>query len=394
MMLYQKFLITLFLLPICIINNSDSREYELPAVAPNSIFIVDRVYNLNREIFELPEGVTLKFCDGGRLQNGTIVGKGTRLKGSSYKVFKDVMIEGTWIVQNISSDLFIDKDRPNTLKELFNLASPEVKNVITITEGEYQVSIDSNNPDALIIPSNTEVIINGYISLLPNELPYYSIVLLSGNNIWLHGKGLIIGDKENHLGTSGEWGMGINIKGGNNIKISETTVKNCWGDCIYIGGGSTNIHIKCCLLDGGRRQGISITSAGKVYVEDCTIKNVKGTLPEYAIDVEPNENQSVEYVQIKDVEAIDCRGGFMSWHPAKNSSIGTVEIVNCSVSGNVGYYDYRFERADKVIMKNNKGVKGKITLSAVNEAVLINNSIKGQIFSDYRLINCEKVIRK
>lgn len=189
-------------------------------------------------------------------------------------------------------------------------------------------------------------------------------------------------------------GMGVNVSGGNNIKICDITIRNCWGDCIYIGGKATYVNIRKCMLDGSRRQGISITSAGKVYVEDCTIKNIKGTRPEYAIDVEPNANCIVDYVLIKNVKAIDCNGGFMSWHPEKNSSIGTIEILNCSVSGNVEYYDYSFERTNKIVMKNNRGIGKKIRLSKLNEAILENNSIEGQWFSTYIMNGCKKVKKK
>ena len=84
----------------------------------------------------------------------------------------------------------------------------------------------------------------------------------------------------------------------------------------------------------------------------------------------------------------------MSWHPEKNSHIGTIEILNCSVSGKVEYYDYSFERTDKIVMKNNIGVGKKIRLSKLNEVLLENNSIHGQWLSTYTMSDCKIVKRK
>lgn len=379
------------LLPVIALNSCSAIA---KAHSVNSDYVVSKVIDLKGETFRVPTGKRLYFKDGARLKNGVVVGNSTTIGGSKISIFENVQIKGTWDVPNISTTMFANVDVDNVLKELFSLTSEKIKNVVTIEKGNFWLSIPSAWQCGISVNSNTEVLLDGIIRLRPNDYKGCQIMNITGSNIRIHGKGAIIGDSKTHKGTEGEWGMGINIKGGKNVNVSGVSVLNCWGDCIYIGGNSTNVHIKDCILDGGRRQGISITSAGKVYIEDCLIKNIKGTRPEYAIDVEPNKESTVDYVLIRNVKAIDCNGGFKSWHPAKNSSIGTVEIVNCSVSGNVEYYDYRFERTNKVIMKNNKGVKGKITLSSVNEAVLVNNSIRGQIFSDYRLINCKKVTKK
>ena len=94
------------------------------------------------------------------------------------------------------------------------------------------------------------------------------------------------------------------------MDIYDLTIRDCWGDCIYIGTESTNVRINSCTLDHGRRQDISITSAGRVMIENCIISNVRGTAPEYAIDIEPNKNDIIESVIIRNVKSIDCKGAF------------------------------------------------------------------------------------
>lgn len=364
------------------------------SISDSKDYVIAKLVDLKGKTLKIPVGKRLFFKEGARLINGVVIGNATSIGGSRNKIFHNVRIMGSWNVPNISTLMFVDIEKDNSLVNVFALTNKNVKNVVTINLGDYWITVSKAWEYSIKVVDNTEIILNGTIRLRPNGFKGCKMLNLSGNNIYLHGKGSIVGDSKSHLGEDGEWGMGVNVSEGNNIRISDITIKNCWGDCIYIGGKTTNVCVKKCILDGSRRQGISITSAGKVYVEDCTIKNIKGTRPEYAIDVEPNENCCVDYVLIKNVKSIDCNGGFMSWHPARNSSIGMIEVLNCSVSGKVEHYDYSFERTNKVVMRNNRGVGKKIRLSTLNDVVLENNSIDGQRLSQYMMNGCKRIIEK
>lgn len=357
-------------------------------------YVISKPVDLKGRILKIPAGRRLYFKNGARLTNGVVTGNATSIGGSLNKIFYNVKITGSWNVPNITTSMFGDINKENSLVNVFALTNKNIRNVVTINPGDYWITIPKAWSHRIQVYSNTEIILNGIIRLRANSFKGYKILDLLGHNIYLHGKGSIVGDKKVHRGTDGEWGMGVNVSGGSNIKISGITIKDCWGDCIYIGGKATNVYVRNCILDGSRRQGVSITSAGKVFIENCSIKNIKGTRPEYAIDVEPNANCAVDYVLIKRVKAINCNGGFMSWHPEKNSGIGTVEILNCSVSGMVEHYDYSFERTNKIIMKNNHGVGKKIRLSKLNDVILENNTIEGEWLSTYKINNCKKVKRK
>ena len=217
----------------------------------------------------------------------------------------------------------------------------EVKNgKLVISEGDYLVRIKENGGTCLIIGDNTEVIIDGNIKLVANNFESYDIIRVLGSRVKIHGKGSIVGDKSTHTGKEGEWGMGIHFRGSNNATLSGITIKDCWGDCIYIGKQSNNILIKNCRLDNGRRQGISVTSADSVFVKNCTISNVGGTNPQYGIDIEPNRNCSVNYVLIDNVTVTNCEGGIRALVPAagiESAQIGTVEIQNCKLSAKSRY---------------------------------------------------------
>ena len=207
-----------------------------------------------------------------------------------------------------------------------------MKNKVIIENGLYQVSAQEKDNVCLQVTSNTTLEINGTIVIVPNNLKRYHIIQLFGDNISVKGNGEIIGDKHTHQGKDGEWGMGIDLKSANNVTISGLTIKDCWGDCIYVGGGSKDVKIEKCVIDHGRRQGISITSADRVLIRDCKISNIGGTNPEYAIDVEPNGGDVVDNVVIDNVIANNCKGGFLVYGKAPNARIGNVTIKNSALN--------------------------------------------------------------
>lgn len=316
------------------------------------ITIINNVVDMKGEELVLPEGVTLKFEKGGCLKDGKITAANTSIAGFKQGIFDGVKITGQWNVKYISTDMFKDISSVNILQNVFALASEKIENVITISDDNYMVAANRNGTTILPVPSNTEVIINGTITMLPNDFTNYYIVGLKGENIQLHGKGAIIGDKYTHTGTKGEWGMGVNLAKCKNVDIYDLTIRDCWGDCIYIGTESTDVRINNCTLEHGRRQGISITSARKVQIENCVISNVGGTAPEYAIDIEPNKNEIVDTVIIKNVKSIDCKGGILAGSGAVNSYTRNIFISDCHVEG-FDKRSYCFSNTEIIRLKNN-----------------------------------------
>lgn len=313
--------------------------------------VISKQVDLRGEKLNLPKNIILKFEKGGCLKNGTIIANNAFIIGCKNEIFDSIKVAGQWNVKYISTDMFKDITSLNSLQNVFALASEKVNNVITVAEGNYEVAASHNGNTILSVPSNTEVIINGTITMIPNDYTNYYIVGLKGENIQLHGKGEIVGDKHTHIGTKGEWGMGVNLANCKNVDIYDLTIRDCWGDCIYIGTKSTNVRINNCTLDHGRRQGISITSAGTVLIENCVISNVGGTAPEYAIDVEPNKNDTVDSVIIRNVKSIDCKGGFLTWGGAKNCVIKNVELYDCYVEG-ASKPDYAFNTSYSIKVIN------------------------------------------
>lgn len=327
-----KTYITTIVLIFCIISCSAQTSLTMLSFKEGKTTTIKNVVDMKGEELVLPKNVTLKFKKGGSLKNGSVKADNTSIVGYKQGIFDDVKIGGEWNVKYIRTDMFKNLSQLNSLQNVFALASEKTDNVILIEEGTYKVAAKRNGETILSVHSNTEVIINGSITMQPNGFTNYYIVGLKGENIQLHGKGTIVGDKHTHIRTTGEWGMGVNLARCKNVDICDLTIRDCWGDCIYIGTHSQNVLVEKCHLVHGRRQGISVTSGNKIILRDLKITNVGGTSPEYGIDIEPNKDELVNDVLIDNVTIDKCRGGILVYGKAKGAIVGNVTIKNCNIS--------------------------------------------------------------
>lgn len=293
-------------------------------------YVINDTLDLNQKTLYLPADIQLVMKKG-LFKNGCVVGNNTHLKYEG-AAFDRVHIKGSWLVPIIKSEMFVDLSYDNALKDVFALASSFTKNKIIVGRGDYYLTALYNSDRCLNITNNTEVVIDGNIYLQPNDFANYGILSVYGEKITIKGKGCIVGDKKTHTGKNGEWGMGLYIEGGNFITVKGLTIKDCWGDCIYITGNSNNVIIDNCILDNGRRQGISVISAQNVTIKNSRIQNIEGTKPEYAIDIEPNKNCFVKNVQIKNVIIDKCKGGIASYGAAEGAKIDTVIVKKCRIN--------------------------------------------------------------
>lgn len=153
------------------------------------------------------------------------------------------------------------------------------------------------NSEGLTIRSNSKIIFEkgSKLILQPNNKIRYEVLRLHGiQNVELYSPN-IIGDREKHIGSEGEWGYGISIRGSQKIKVYQADVRNCWGDGICLANFNDSlvnmdIKIKDCNIDNNRRNGISIISGINIEIVNCFISNTNGTAPEGGIDIEPDNN--------------------------------------------------------------------------------------------------------
>ena len=119
------------------------------------------------------------------------------------------------------------------------------------------------------------------------------------SNITLKGYGAVLRmQKKDYMSESyvkAEWRMVMAFYGCSNITVSGLTLKDSGGDGIYLGVTSEqrycrDIHIRDVVCDNNYRQGISVISAENLLIENCSLKNTRGTPPAAGIDLEPNHH--------------------------------------------------------------------------------------------------------
>ncbi|MFA5330275.1 MAG: Calx-beta domain-containing protein [Prolixibacteraceae bacterium] len=151
--------------------------------------------------------------------------------------------------------------------------------------------------------------------------------------------GTIEGERNGHTGAavSGDGhGHGINIQGAANIVVKDLTAKNCWGDGIYVGKGTTvetkNVIIDHVISDNNRRQGLSVVMGDGIVIRNSVFKNTNGTAPQAGIDLEPNVGFAVRNVQILNCQVLNNTGtGIILWvDPTFTNTI----LDNVTVDGN------------------------------------------------------------
>ena len=164
--------------------------------------------------------------------------------------------------------------------------------------GEYLV--DAEKDKQLKLKSNINIELNPFatIKVIPNANTNYELFLLSNvENVYIKG-GTLKGDKEEHLGTTGEWGHGFKLEFTKNVNVENVNIEDFWGDGISFGGKTyegrpIDTYLKDVYIKNCRRQGISVTNADGLYGQNIHISDIAGTMPESGIDFEPDHSSGV-----------------------------------------------------------------------------------------------------
>ncbi|MFM8358354.1 MAG: right-handed parallel beta-helix repeat-containing protein, partial [Verrucomicrobiota bacterium] len=117
-------------------------------------------------------------------------------------------------------------------------------------------------------------------------------------DVTLRGRGAVLrmrrADYQQPPYEKAEWRMGIAFRGCRNIRVEGLRLEDTGGDGIYIGSSPRNrwcenVVLRRCECVGNHRQGLSVTSAVRLRVEDCLLAGTAGTAPESGLDLEPDE---------------------------------------------------------------------------------------------------------
>ena len=175
------------------------------------------------------------------------------------------------------------------------------------------------------------------LKALPNGKDGYNIINVSDASNVNVIDGTLIGERDEHTASTGEWGMGIILRGATNVVIEGVTAKNCWGDGFYISGVSKNVKFCSVIADNNRRQGMSIISVDGMVVKDSVFKNTSGTAPQAGIDLEPNDGDTISNVQIVNSQFIGNKGtGILFAQVSKHSFIKNITLDGNDISSNAG----------------------------------------------------------
>ncbi|MEQ1410951.1 hypothetical protein [Acinetobacter indicus] len=157
----------------------------------------------------------------------------------------------------------------------------------------------NGNPTALKTLSNSVLAFtpNGKIEHLPTNKSSYNVIHTMDVENYVILDPVLIGERDNHIDTTGEWGYLLTIYQSTNGYIRRPQCFNAWGDGIYIGKAAgtvsndvpTNIIVEDAIVDRARRNGISFTAGNKVKIIRPIVSNTSGVSPEAGLDIEPEE---------------------------------------------------------------------------------------------------------
>lgn len=214
-----------------------------------------------------------------------------------------------------------------------------------VVDGHYGLTFDTANTGlGFDIPSDFHLEYNAkgqFSALAHNDTIYQFHRIWDKNNVTITNANLD-GRKDLNAAVTGEFGMGIDVRGGSNIKINGAKTLNMWGDGYYQGLTTgtnltaTNVTLNNHFADGCRRQGASIVSAIYLEINNPIWQNISGTSPAAGIDFEPNNNFA-EFigVRVNNPKTNNCTTGVkveFALFPG-----GTAKYVDIIVTGHRDY---------------------------------------------------------
>ena len=152
------------------------------------------------------------------------------------------------------------------------------------------------------------------LKAIPNNLTNYVVLRLRDiQNVKIINP-VLVGERYEHTGTTGEYGMGIDMRGVTNVDIYNPVCTDFWGDGIYIAESSyqmwcEDVRIYNPVCDGNRRQGISLISAKNLLIDNPILRNTSGVRPQAGLDIEPNYPQNfLENIRINNMHVENNAG--------------------------------------------------------------------------------------
>ena len=259
-------------------------------------------------------------------------------------------------------------------------ALPSSGGTIYVPAGTYMIdalrSINLRSHTRLKMDSSAKLV------AIPNSSSRsYVVKAWRVNNVEITG-GSIVGERVKHKGTSGEWGMGVDILASAKVYVHDLNVSNCWGDGIYIGAigpsgsavSSTDVTVKNVVSTGNRRQGLSMGPVQRVYVVNSTFTNTNGTAPQAGIDIEPSTQGASRDIRIEGSTLTGNRGNGLELH----DHVTGLVVASSTLKRNLGFGALSVGAGNATFARNTiteNGLDGVAMTSTTHDVNISGNTL-------------------
>lgn len=255
---------------------------------------------------------------------------------------------------NVTTFRGSSEDDHEMIQKAIDYASSKRIYKVYIPDGEYMVSAASvTGQPGIILRDNIHLRLasGAVLKAIPNNAGNYNILRIHNvSNVTIEG-GTVMGERNEHTGTGGEWGMGIDIRNSSNIEVKKTKIKDCWGDGIYVAAASKNLVFDDIVCDNNRRQGISVINCDGLVIKNSTFKNTNGAAPAAGIDLEPNEGDEASNIQILNCRFENNLGLGLHMY-GRYGPVTDVLVEDCVIDSNPVGLSLRYEGISNVHIKN------------------------------------------
>ena len=331
-------------------------------------------------------------------------------------------------------------DDTAAIQNAINAIAAQGGGIVDIPAGTYRVNALNGG---IFLRSNVTVRMTDdtVVQAIANDATSYTIFRLQDiENAHILG-GTLLGERDEHLGTTGQGGFGVLIFSSRNVVIEKVTANKFWGDGFIVGRyyadqpDPENIIFYQVSADNNRRQGLSITNGSKIKVIDSVFANTDGQSPQSGIDIEPNPSAHSPIILpdgtrvagvVSDVEISGSRFLNNSGYGVIASANGDATVKNIvlrdnemtgnhhaitfngvqggSITGNstldsgrtIPYFDIDIFRSNDIEVRDNVLHGGRVRTYEDNNLqgtghVVSNNALKAAVFIKGALVSGETV---
>lgn len=212
----------------------------------------------------------------------------------------------------------------------------------------------------------------------------YVLIAFNVSDLEISG-GRIIGERDDHIGTTGQWGHGIMIRGCTRVTIRDIHVSKCFGDGISLGSAmlATGGPYKACsevaianvVSTGNRRHALTIGGARHVYVYDSEFSSSAGVpFPACGIDMEADAVGPTSYhIHVENCLIANNEGNGIEVHDKTSGIV----VQRCKIHSNNSYGVVSVGVSDVYVASNSiryNGLAGVAVRSGCNNHQISRNS--------------------